>query len=583
MEINLRLSLDHMTSLVTLLSDYGAGIPQQKDNLARLKTWRTLLEQCSVEQRAELAAHEPFWNAALKMIPGLSTVPDRPRSLDWDRLENPQQSGHAELLAEEQAWKEAGLIANQTWSSSEWPAAALAHACLVTQRPMPRLPEILWNQADRNRPGVLEALLPLAAVEELDWEAFFSLQDAGRRGLRADLASQDSPVGRALLSVLPPAMVADLGKEQGGVFHQRAMDPIEVKEWVQRGANPSAQDKEGRYAEETFPYLTPQYVLAYHQALAPYRSPEVNKNILARTCLGLLVSHSREACDAAGVIKALLWEPTGLSFDPAQHVLKEAGRGYKKSIASYDDSLKSWFNIEHEARTQSPEGMQWLTLFGSLGAIHGIGLGMGLVMEDNFRGRWLEKYKNLSVTEGENALLTGLEGMPKFHVSQGDVLNYSGAHQWLAKPVTDPARWGHVLELGQKDFSYWFQKDLRRRSLLEDEGAPTGYLQLLDRLLTVSPEMESNEHAFPLFLMASFVASELKKNPNHDTPALLALEGLHERLESLPKAQAFLRSNPERVADWVSHFRPDLHRLVRAQGLDDGLPSPTVPSSKPRF
>lgn len=587
MNINLRLSFEDVTNLIGEMASWGSAVPHQPKNLEKLAMWRMVLGQMSIEDRAQLALHEPFFKKAIFFTPKPDSDPGRSRSLDWDRLANAQQPQHAELLAEEARWIEAGLLSQRPWSSSEWPAVALLEACHQTHTALPHLESSLWTAVDRRTPGILQALLPLAST--LDWEAFLDVPLPNYYPPITRLGRVTSPdvpeISNLLGPFLTPPIVAKIGEGRGGLFHAHFLPPEQVDAWVRRGANPAQRDDLGRYAEETWAFRPVVEVKAYHQALAPYRSAAENTAAWTRTCWELLMRQPLESLKSAGVVEHLLGAPDSAVGQPAAHLLTLVVRDHQ-NIAG-EVAAKNWASICKEVASGTKEGARWTMCLGGTNAIHGLVLGLSVVLDDDFRRAGGSKiFQSMQVANGEEALLVGLEKTAEKAVKRSNyALENAGVENWARMPIQQLERWQPIVGTILDSLVMWMEYDHRnRRETLDSSEAPLGWMKLANAIALAKPEIARDSHWAPVLLLTGLIVAEARRDSHCDIPALPALDGIPKNLDVLPEAREWLAECPPAAQLWLSKYAPNISALVREKMLNSSLPEPTPAGPKtPRF
>lgn len=586
MNINLRLSFNDVTNFIGAMASWGGAVPHQPKNLEKLAMWRMVLGQMSVEDRAQLALHEPFFKKAISFAPAPDSNRNSSRSLDWDRLANEQQPQHAELLAEEALWMEAGLLTQRTWSSSEWPAVALLEACQQTNTALPHVESSLWTAVDRRTPGILQALLPLATA--IDWEAFFDVPLSNyvppiTRAARV-VSAQVPEISNLLSPFFTPAIIAKIGEGMGGFFHANWLPPEQVDVWVQRGANPNQRDVLDRYAEETWAYMPVLEVKDYHQALVPYRSAAQNTEAWTRTCWELLMRQPLDSLRAAGVVDHL-WNAEPAVGNPAFHLLSLLSRD-SQNIAG-EVAAKNWASICKEVTGGTKEGARWAMCLGGTNAIHGLVLGISVVLDEDFRRAGGSKiFQSIEVANGEEALLLGLEGAAAKAIKRHNyALENANAENWARMPIQQMERWQPVMATALESLVKWMEFDHRtRREPLDTSEAPVGWMKLTNAIAVAKPELARDPHWAPVLLLTSLILAEARRDSHCDLPALPALDGIPKNLDKLPEAREWLAQCPPDAEKWMSKYASSISAFVRAKKLDNALPEPAVAGPKaPRF
>ena len=263
--------------LVRRLNDWGHAVPTHRDNLERLRLWRSILSDLTLEQRADWAQHPSLMQIAVNYPPSKDRG-GRERPLDWggiDPSSTPYEGTRKELeeLLEEQAiWLAEGLIPGKTHSSSEWPAVALLHAATQTQRPVAKRDAILQTAVSEGLNGVLALAAPMVSAEE--WEGVLKTPTRGSADNPAiffDLLKQPKEA-KALLPHLPAAIVDMRLKGGSNGFFGMSIPVADIPLWVNAGMDPSARDEQGRFAEQRQAYREGQEAIHYLKALNAHRS-----------------------------------------------------------------------------------------------------------------------------------------------------------------------------------------------------------------------------------------------------------------------------------------------------------------------
>lgn len=264
--------------LVGRLTDWGPAVPTHGENLKRLRLWRALLGDLTLEQRADWAAHPALMQIAVNYAPAKNRD-GRERPLDWGGIHpeaTPYEGTRKELedLLEEQAiWLSEGLIPGATRSSSEWPAAALLHAAIQTKRPVPSLHEVLKRAISEGLTSVLALAAPMVPVNE--WEGLLKTPFRGHADNPAiffDLLGQPEEA-KAILPHLPPSVVDMRRKNGSNGFFDMRIPLVDIPVWVKAGMDPSARDEKGRFAEQRQAYREGMDAMHYLKALNAHRSP----------------------------------------------------------------------------------------------------------------------------------------------------------------------------------------------------------------------------------------------------------------------------------------------------------------------
>lgn len=258
MDVSFRLSLPELAEWLEAAgaaNRSAATRPSHDVNLKGLRLWRSVLGRLTPMQRADLAHTPEMWWLALSYPPSDSNNTNNRRDLDWDRMAQAKPG----LIEEEQAWVSEGLLPQRTWSSTEWPAVALLHACRETQRPLPQgvRREALTRAVHENCPGMLEHWLPDCTPE--DWVAVLGAPSGGVASnppLFFSLVAQSStvppgPLVQVLRAQLPAPLADWRDSQRENGFFQIKMTEAETRAWAAAGMDVNARDQRGRFPEET--------------------------------------------------------------------------------------------------------------------------------------------------------------------------------------------------------------------------------------------------------------------------------------------------------------------------------------------
>lgn len=380
-------TLDESTiaNIFKLLGTWGASLPDQPENIRRLRIWREVLQGIDVEGRARMATSPDILQAAFQYVPS-PRMDGTVRRLDWEGIDpnKPHMASErdqmAMLLKEQKQWIKAGLISGPTTSSSEWPAVALLESFAKTGKPYPQINYTLVRSIVSYAPGILEAALGMARPEDVD------------EALRQPTPGSPSnpPVIQDLLRQIPVAeslarrglMTGNtlniLTNEGRNCFFSDLIPAERTGFWLKAGMRADVRSQEGMFAEEVRASqgLATEKLLLLHRELNTHRTPE--DQVLATWRLaGTFLMHGNTPED--GIPREFaraLTAPAPIDESTSTGVVSftewlMAGKGHGGYTGPVDKALVQLLGYIKEQ--EGAEGLQrWTDAEGGINRVYGL-------------------------------------------------------------------------------------------------------------------------------------------------------------------------------------------------------------------